>query len=785
MSYSDNIVTLSRSELSLASSKAEVLNSLYGRLKSASVLPLNFFTFAEWKRGSDKHIHAAKQLGAELIVRSSCLNEDTDCSSQAGKYTSLLHVKNTTEALSHAISKVFESYGDAQNDDQVFIQPMLDTPDFVGVAFNREPNSNGNYYVISADTTGDTQSVTSGADSTIQNWFIRHDAKPEEKWLVQVIALFEELHTLFGTCPLDIEFAIKKNKVFLLQVRPLLLALKQESQESKSNTKQYELELSCIEKKLKRMSTRHPYLCGEQTLFGVMPDWNPAEIIGVKPKPLALSLYKELVTDRVWAQQRFNYGYRNVYNHPLLLVLGGTPFVDIRASFNSFIPNTLAEPLAEKLVNHYLNTLKASPHLHDKVEFSIVLSCFNFGLKGQLDELKQCGFSQSECNEIQRALIVLTDNVITDKNSVFHQDMKKIDELEKRQDQIIQSDLNKIDKIYWLIEDCKNYGTLPFAGLARAGFIAIQLLKSMCESKLITQCDYDSFLHSVKTVSSALLDDSKTMQRDLLIKKYGHLRPGTYDITSKRYDEEPGSYFSTTKGFSDKLNKFALSLEQLNNINEALSRSNLSCDAVTLFNFIKNAIEAREYGKFVFSRSLSQTLVLIEQLGSQVGFSRDDLAFADIKEILRLQSTSHSATATLASTITLGKEYYEMCQKIKLPALIRRPSDAQFYQVLAEEPNFVTSGCITAPVCTNIDPNSVAGKIVFIEAADPGFDWLFSYEIAGLVTQFGGLNSHMAIRAQELNVPAVIGAGEWWFKKWKNAEMLKIDCQCQKVHIIS
>ncbi len=126
-----------------------------------------------------------------------------------------------------------------------------------------------------------------------------------------------------------------------------------------------------------------------------------------------------------------------------------------------------------------------------------------------------------------------------------------------------------------------------------------------------------------------------------------------------------------------------------------------------------------------------------------------------------------------------------MCQKIKLPALIRRPSDAQFYQVLAEEPNFVTSGCITAPVCTNIDPNSVAGKIVFIEAADPGFDWLFSYEIAGLVTQFGGLNSHMAIRAQELNVPAVIGAGEWWFKKWKNAEMLKIDCQCQKVHIIS
>ncbi|NDV89869.1 phosphoenolpyruvate synthase [Alteromonas sp. 345S023] len=785
MSYSDNIVTLSRSELSLALSKAEVLNNLCGRLNSASILPLSFFTFGEWKRERYKHIDAAKQLGAELIVRSSCLSEDNDNGSQAGKYTSLLNVKNTTEALRHAISEVFTSYGNAREGDQVFIQPMLDTPDFVGVAFNREPSSNGNYYVVSADTTGDTQSVTSGADSTIQNWFIRHDAKPDEKWLVQLLELFEELHSLYGKRPLDIEFAIKKNKLYLLQVRPLVLAQKQEIHENQENIKQYELELSCIEKKLRRMSTRHPYLCGEQTLFGVMPDWNPAEIIGIKPKPLALSLYKELVTDRVWAQQRFNYGYRNVYNHPLLLVLGGTPFVDIRASFNSFIPNTLEDALAEKLVNHYLHTLKASPHLHDKVEFSVVLSCFNFGLDSQLKELEQCGFNKSECDEIQRALVTLTDNVITDKNSVFHQDIKKIDELEKRQAQIMQSDLNKIDKVYWLIEDCKNFGTLPFAGLARAGFIAIQLLKSMCDSKLITQYDYDSFLHSIKTVSSALLDDSKTMQRDLLIKKYGHLRPGTYDITSKRYDEEPDSYFSTTENFSDTSSKFALSLEQLNNINEALSRSNLSCNAITLFNFIKSAIEAREYGKFIFSRSLSQTLVLIEQLGSQVGFSRDDLAFVDIKEILRLQSTSHSATATLASSITLGKEYYQMCQKIKLPALIRHPCDAQFYQVLAEEPNYVTSGCITAPVCTTVDPNAVTGKIIFIEAADPGFDWLFSYEIAGLVTQFGGLNSHMAIRAQELNVPAVIGAGEWWFKRWKNAKTLKIDCQCQKVHIIS
>lgn len=770
--------------MSLNMSKAEVLLSLSKVLTTATVLPLHVFTFAEWQSSKKKVLSILSQLGNTLIVRSSCLHEDTEQSSQAGKYSSILNVNNDSPSLIEAIDNVFNSYGQVHSDDQVFVQPMLSSPDYVGVAFNREPNSCGNYYVVSADTTGDTQAVTSGIDSEIQNWFIRHDAKPDINWLNQLITLFKELASIYGDLPLDIEFAIDGNQLYLLQVRPLILvatALLHENQ----RIEQYQTELACIEKKLKRINSRHPYLCGEQTLFGVMPDWNPAEIIGVKPKPLALSLYKELITDRVWAQQRYNYGYRNVYNHPLLLVLGGTPFVDIRASFNSFIPNALDDALAEKLVNHYINVLKTSPHLHDKVEFSIVLSCFNFDLPAQLESLTSCGFSREECIKVQNALTTLTDNVITDRDSIFHQDLLKIDELERRQAKIFNSDLNKIDKIYWLIEDCKVYGTLPFAGLARAGFIAIQLLKSMRNTQLITHDDYHRFLASVKTVSSQLLVDSEVMERKALIEKYGHLRPGTYDINSKRYDEEPDTFFASLVNKQDQPEKFALSLEQLNNINEALCNSGLTCDAVTLLNYIKRAIEAREYGKFIFSRSLSNTLLLIEKLGSQVGFSREELAFVDVKEILRLQSTSHSATSTLKSSISLGKEYYQMCQQIKLPALIRQPSDASFYQVLAEEPNYITSGCVKAPVCTELTPFDVKGKIVFIEAADPGYDWLFSYEIAGLVTQYGGINSHMAIRAQELNIPAVIGAGEWWFKQWMQASVIRIDCQSQKVYVVA
>ena len=39
-------------------------------------------------------------------------------------------------------------------------------------------------------------------------------------------------------------------------------------------------------------------------------------------------------------------------------------------------------------------------------------------------------------------------------------------------------------------------------------------------------------------------------------------------------------------------------------------------------------------------------------------------------------------------------------------------------------------------------------------------DYLFSKNIGGLITCYGGANSHMAIRCAELGIPAVIGCGE-------------------------
>jgi phosphoenolpyruvate-protein kinase (PTS system EI component) len=49
---------------------------------------------------------------------------------------------------------------------------------------------------------------------------------------------------------------------------------------------------------------------------------------------------------------------------------------------------------------------------------------------------------------------------------------------------------------------------------------------------------------------------------------------------------------------------------------------------------------------------------------------------------------------------------------------------------------------------------------------------------------YGGANSHMAIRAGELGIPAVVGVGEKQFLQYKQAVYLEIDAQAKTVKIL-
>lgn len=765
------------------STKASTLLFLKPLLKNAQIPEIFAFTVEQWhaeKKSILKSLESSSLI-KNWIVRSSTASEDQKKYSNAGKYSTILNVE--TDNLLAAVEDVIASYDEKSALNEVLLQPMLNNIIRSGVAFTHDPSTNSPYRVINFSEGSDSTVVTSGAGGLV--W--QHAAGtrfPIDSRVELIVPLMEELLAIFEHNPLDIEFAITMQnnveELWLLQVRPLVLSPTIET------TKDQTDRLSAIEKTLSENMGPHPFLFGKRTVYGIMPDWNPAEIIGIRPKPLSLSLYKEMITDSIWAYQRNNYGYMNLRSFPLLTHFFGTPYIDVRVSFNSFIPSTLNEGIADKLVNFYIEKLVSLPELHDKIEFDIVYSCYTLDFPLKVSELKAHGFSKFEIQELAQALRLLTNNVINPKSGLWQEDAKKLDTLVERRNKILNSSSDAINKIYWLLEDGKRYGTLPFAGLARAGFIAVQILKSLVSLDIFTKDDYSEFMRSFTTVTGQLNKDKRELDKFTFLKKYGHLRPGTYEITSPRYDENPNLYFNWEESnvfFSEPL-QFHVSSEKLKLISKLLVENQLDSDPDSLLDFIKSAITLRELAKFEFTKNLSEILVLIEKVGEDIGFKKDRLSYSEISAFKSLYMGTQNTKELISESIASGSKRYKQTLLTSLPPLILSPQDIWGFQWPESVPNFIGQKSVTGDVAKSVNIKDLNNKIVCIEQADPGFDWIFSHKISGLITAWGGANSHMAIRAGELNLPAVIGTGAALFEKYSNATKLRLDCANKRIEIL-
>jgi hypothetical protein len=785
--------------------KARTLEWVAPRVKSARVLPLVHFTVAEWQASRGRVLGMVEErLGpGALIVRSSASGEDGAETSAAGQFTSIPDVCGRA-ALEQAIDVVIASYGDGRSDHRVLVQPFLEGTIASGVAFTRDPASGAPYLVVNYQIGDDTAAVTGGRADDLRTFYCWKQRPPEggdhvrggedvrsvrlqpdedAALLDRVIALASELEALFEHDALDFEFACTGDgSLVLFQVRPLVLR-----NEPDVSAEDQTRALSLIADKVARAQKPAPHLHGRRTVFGVMPDWNPAEIIGVRPRPLALSLYRELVTDAIWAYQRSNYGYKDLRSFPLLVDFHGLPYIDVRVSFNSFVPADIPAELAERLVDAYIDRLTRMPALHDKVEFEIVLSCYSFDLPARLARLPRDTFSDADRTAIADSLRRLTNRIINNRDGLWRTDAARIETLERRHAEVMAADLDDVSRIYWLLEDCKRYGTLPFAGLARAAFIATQMLQSLVRVGVMTPDELSRFMAGVDSISAGMMRDLRRLPRAAFLARYGHLRPGTYDVLSPRYDEAPDHYFDWSAPVAEAApapEPFALSLKQMREIERLLLEHGLEHGAIGLFDFLEAAIRGREHAKFVFTRSLSDALALFARIGRGHGFSAADMSYAHVGCIQRLYAGSDDPAGVLAESIAEGRRRYRMTRHLLLPPLVTAPEQVWSFHQLATQPNFVTQKETTGAVCGAHMDASLEGTIVLLPNADPGFDWIFSRNIAGFVTAYGGVNSHMAVRAGELGLPAVIGAGEPLYAKWSRARMLRLDCLNRQVQVV-
>lgn len=786
------------SELDIAhfilGTKSETLYRLFPLVKCSKIGEQVTFTVRQWQ--SDQHRYLDKIQhrfqGKPLVVRSSSYAEDCWDESHAGGFESVLNVDSRVdEDVINAVESVVASYinSDSIEDDQILVQACLSEVKMSGVVFTRSLETGAPYYRINFDDqTQSTESVTSGTGAHLRTIIVSKKDHLEidhlESDIQKVLRGVTEIEALLGYDKLDIEFAVDgSGELHIFQVRPIAVSHKNDYIDDEQVT-------AALDHCLQSFHDEQPpslNVVGNAAYFGVMPDWNPAEIIGVRPKQLAYSLYRHLIVDKIWAVQRAEFGYRDVSQNQLIRVFAGQPYVNIRSSLNSFIPASVSDEAAERICNAYLGVLNDNPHYHDKLEFDVAFTVLTADFdENARERLSPYGVLESDIVELKAGLRSITNISF----SRLPNDISSIDVLTNSRNQIMYSKTPVLNKAMMLLDECQKHGTLAFSHAARAGFVAMTFLNSLVKQNIFTQQDKDNFLSSFHTVagefeSDALAVTQGKISKEAYVNSYGHLRPGTYDITAKAYWENPKQYL-----FSKKVENqtevmtgtgFEINGVQRSKINSFLKDLKLNATADELMTYCKAATQARESVKFEFTKNLSKALDLIVAFGQQVGISRKKMAFLSLENLKEYQ-LGVKDSSDLKKVVKTNKKQFQLSKMIELPQLITCATDFHAFERNASEPNFITSKTVeTDSVCLTENPEVLTGKIVFIEQADPGYDWMFAYDLAGLITKYGGANSHMAIRSAELSLPAAIGVGDKIYDELKSASVIRLNCGLKQI----
>jgi len=767
--------------MALFRSKAKTLLSL--KLKKSSIPKILLINCNNYRKNKSKNLNLIKKNfpNTMVAIRSSFNNEDTSITSNAGKYKSVLNIDTSNlKKIDFAIDKIIRSKKRVSKNENFFVQKMVRNIKFSGVVLTRNLEDYSKCININYYDGENTEAVTSGKFDTKNLIYIENNKYDIPKKFQNLYLSIKEIIKKTKFEDLDIEFAVsKKNKIFIFQVRKLIVPKK--ISKNFLLPKDY---LGKLEKKLSKLKEKHYDLFGKTTYFGNMPDWNPAEIIGTKPKPLALSLYQELITDHVWSKNRSEYGYKDLGQFHLMTTFFGTPYIDVRIDFNSWLPKNLDNKISKKIISFYLNKFKNNSSMHDKIEFEILFTCITFTTYKRIQKDLKKILTKNECKKFYKSLKQININALKKKE----EDSNLIEKLKLKQELVAKSNLYEIDKIYWLVEDCKKFGTLPFAGLARCGFIAIEMLNSLVDVNVINENEKKNFLTNVKTITSEMKNDLLKLKKSEFLNKYGHLRPGTYDINSENYRSGYNKYFGGSRIKTEtKINVKKIDISK--NIRKPINKLQIYKNEDIFLKFIKESIAQREYAKFIFSKSIDLIFDNLLKFGKKYGIKKSDLAYVKIDKVLSMyfNLSNYKTIDNLKKHIAENKKEYHANKDIYLPDVITSKKDLYIRVKEFGDMNFISDKKIISKIIKYDEKEILKNYngIVCVENADPGFDFLFNKNITGLITKYGGLNSHMAIRCSELNLPALIGVGEKNFNDLTSYKMLKIDCISKKIEPIN
>ena len=687
----------------------------------------------------------------KIMIRSNSSSEDKEYSSSAGKYLSIGPIeRNDLETIKKSWEMVVDSYEEQDNQSVIF-QNYIENAKSVSVLTSYKVGSDSAYRTFSTYYGSETDAITSGKYSEINNFFMHRSfdilPKKYEKYNVY-LKIITQLEDLFKNKQLDIEMVLdKNNSPQLLQVRPLM--------GKKLNKESIFEEKDVIDRNLKNYKKLNKTTAdrfGTNQIYSNMSDMNPAEMIGKKPDNIAFGLYKFMFTDTTWNIQRGEFGYRKYSGGKLMELFNNVAYINVNHSLNSFLTRNLQKESCEEIINYQLNKLKENPHLHDSIEFDISRSSYVF------DTVEE--FSKEYKN------IISPSEIIKWHNDLIQIDTQNKSTLEKNK-KIILSTFSKLDKSFEYskkenIKLIRDTMALPFTHHSRLGFVYFAQLNSLLEKEVISEDQKKLLLLSVNSISTKMKADAyevkigkKTLEGFLDV--YGHIRAGNYNLLSSNLKNNLNFTESLINNSEQPLEDNILPKDIYTNIEEYFTINEIPLKASAWIDMFQEGISTRENSKFYYTKGIDG---ILNEVGEKNTSDRELFDLLDIE--FNEENTSDMRL-----------------KNVLMPDLITSNEDFYFYEEMSKNGNYIGQGTVIGDVLLIENeanrPNNLENKIVVIPAADPGWDWIFNYKIKSLVTKYGGPNSHMAIRCAEHNIPAILGIGENNFTVISNSKSLKID----------
>ena len=687
----------------------------------------------------------------KIMIRSNSSSEDKEYSSSAGKYLSIGPIeRNDLETIKKSWEMVVDSYEEQDNQSVIF-QNYIENAKSVSVLTSYKVGSDSAYRTFSTYYGSETDAITSGKYSEINNFFMHRSfdilPKKYEKYNVY-LKIITQLEDLFKNKQLDIEMVLdKNNSPQLLQVRPLM--------GKKLNKESIFEEKEVIDRNLKNYKKLNKTTAdrfGTNQIYSNMSDMNPAEMIGKKPDNIAFGLYKFMFTDTTWNIQRGEFGYRKYSGGKLMELFNNVAYINVNHSLNSFLTRNLQKESCEEIINYQLNKLKENPHLHDSIEFDISRSSYVF------DTVEE--FSKEYKN------IISPSEIIKWHNDLIQIDTQNKSTLEKNK-KIILSTFSKLDKSFEYskkenIKLIRDTMALPFTHHSRLGFVYFAQLNSLLEKEVISEDQKKLLLLSVNSISTKMKADAyevkigkKTLEGFLDV--YGHIRAGNYNLLSSNLKNDLNFTESLINNSQQPLEDNILPKDIYTNIEEYFTINEIPLEASAWIDMFQEGISTRENSKFYYTKGIDG---ILNEVGEKNTSDRELFDLLDIE--FNEENTSDMRL-----------------KNVLMPDLITSNEDFYFYEEMSKDGNYIGQGTVIGDVLLIENeanrPNNLENKIVVIPAADPGWDWIFNYKIKSLVTKYGGPNSHMAIRCAEHNIPAILGVGENNFTVISNSKSLKID----------